>query len=308
MYKKKIFFLLISCLFFLPSTIYSKENKILLRLNNELITSVDILNEIKYLTILNKNFSKITKNRKIDIAKKSLKKKKIKYIEISKFKKNLSIENNIFEQIIKTYFLDLQIKKINDFELFFRSKNLDPEFVKEKIIIETIWNKLIFEKFSKNVKINKSEIEDSIKKKKIQKEYLLSEIVFDVKKNEKLNQKYKSILNLSKEKNFSEAALIHSLSDSSKNGGKLGWIKEGILSKQISNELSILNIGETTSPLIIPGGFLILHIENIRENEIKLDFEKEMRNIIEKKTNTQLDQLSNVYLNKIKKNIQINEL
>ena len=308
MYKKKIFFFLISCLFFLPSTIYSKENKILLRLNNELITSVDILNEIKYLTILNKNFSKITKNRKIDIAKNSLIKQKIKYIEISKFKKNLSIENNIFEQIIKTYFLDLQIKKINDFELFFRSKNLDPEFVKEKIIIETIWNKLIFEKFSKNVKINKSEIEDSIKKKKIQKEYLLSEIVFDVKKNEKLNQKYKSILNLSKEKNFSEAALIHSLSDSSKNGGKLGWIKEGILSKQISNELSILNIGETTSPLIIPGGFLILHIENIRENEIKLDFEKEMRNIIEKKTNTQLQQLSNVYLNKIKKNIQINEL
>ena len=308
MYKKKIFFLLISFLFFLPSTIYSKENKILLRLNNELITSVDILNEIKYLTILNKNFSKITKNRKIDIAKNSLIKQKIKYIEISKFKKNLSIENNIFEQIIKTYFLDLQIKKINDFELFFRSKNLDPEFVKEKIIIETIWNKLIFEKFSKNVKINKSEIEDSIKKKKIQKEYLLSEIVFDVKKNEKLNQKYKSILNLSKEKNFSEAALIHSLSDSSKNGGKLGWIKEGILSRQISNELSKLNIGETTNPLIIPGGFLILHIENIRENEIKLNFEKEMRNIIENKTNTQLQQLSNVYLNKIKKNIQINEL
>ena len=118
----------------------------------------------------------------------------------------------------------------------------------------------------------------------------------------------KSILKTSNEKNFSEAALIYSLSDSSKNGGKLGWIKEDILSKEIREEITMRNIGETTRPITIPGGFLILYIENIKEIEIKLDFEREIKNIIEKKTNTQLNQMSNVYLNKIKKNIQINEL
>ena len=105
---------------------------------------------------------------------------------------------------------------------------------------------------------------------------------------------------MASEKNFSEAALIFSLSDSSNNGGKIGWIKEEMLSKQIKNELTILNINEITSPITIPGGFLLLYIEDLRETEIKLDFEKEIK-IIERKTNTQLDRLSNVYLNKLKK-------
>ncbi len=308
MIKKKIYFLLLSCLIILSSASLAKENKILFRLNNEIITTIDILNEIKYLTILNNNFSQIEKKKKIDIAKNSLIKQKIKYIEILKFRKNLEIEENIFEQIIQKYFYNLKIKTINDYEVFFKNENLNPEFVKEKIIIETLWNKLIFDKFSKNVKIDQSEIENSIKKKKTQKEYLLSEIVFDIKQNEKLDEKLKSILKTFNEKNFSEAALIFSLSDSSNNGGKLGWIKENILSKQIREEITMRNIGEITKPITIPGGFLILYIENIKEIEIKIDFEKEIKNIIEEKTNTQLTQISNVYLNKIKKNIQIDEL
>ena len=308
MIKKKIYFLLLSCLIILSSASLAKENKILFRLNNEIITTIDILNEIKYLTILNNNFSQIEKKKKIDIAKNSLIKQKIKYIEILKFRKNLEIEENIFEQIIQKYFYNLKIKTINDYEVFFKNENLNPEFVKEKIIIETLWNKLIFDKFSKNVKIDQSEIENSIKKKKTQKEYLLSEIVFDIKQNEKLDEKLKSILKTFNEKNFSEAALIFSLSDSSNNGGKLGWIKENILSKQIREEIRMRNIGEITKPITIPGGFLILYIENIKEIEIKIDFEKEIKNIIEEKTNTQLTQISNVYLNKIKKNIQIDEL
>lgn len=308
MIKKKILSIIITCLLILHSVALSKENKILLRLNNQIITTVDVLNEIKYLTIINDNFAQIEKERKIDIAKNSLIKQKLKYIEISKFKKNLEIEKNIFERIVKTYFSNFQIKTINDFELFFKNKNLNSEFVKEKIIIETIWNKFIFDKFSKNVKIDQSEIENNIKKKKTQKEYLLYEIVFDVKKNEKFDEKLKSILKTSNENNFSEAALIYSLSDTSNNGGKLGWIKEGILGKQIREELTKRNIGEITNPITIPGGFLILYIDNIKEIEIKIDIEKEIKNIIEKKTNTQLNQISNVYLNKIKKNIQINEL
>ena len=308
MIKKKILFLIIYSLIIFPATSLSKENKILLKLNNQIITTVDILNEIEYLTIINENFIQIEKEKQIVIAKNSLIKQEVKYIEILKFRKNLDIEKNIFERIVKTYFSNLQINTINDFELFFKNKNLNPEFVKRKIIIETLWNKFIFDKFSKNVKIDQNEIENSIKKKKIQKEYLLSEIVFDIKKNEKFDEKLKSILKISNERSFSEAALIYSLSDTSNNGGKLGWIKEDILSKQIREELAIRNIGEVTSPITIPGGFIILYIENINEIEIKLDIEKEIKNIIEKKTNTQLNQISNVYLNKIKKNILVNEL
>ena len=169
MIKKNILFLIIYYLIIFPHDTLSKENRILLRLNNQIITTVDILNEIKYLTIINKNFAQIEKEKKIDIAKNSQIKQKVKYIEILKFRKNLEIEKNIFEQIVKTYFSNLQINTENDFELFFKNENLNPEFVKEKIIIETLWNKFIFDKFSKNVKINQSEIENSIKKKRYKK-------------------------------------------------------------------------------------------------------------------------------------------
>ena len=61
-------------------------------------------------------------------------------------------------------------------------------------------------------------------------------------------------------------------------------------------------------PIVIPGGFLILKIENTREIDVEFDLEQEIQNIIKKKTNEQLNQLSNIYFNKIKKNIEVNEL
>ena len=121
-------------------------------------------------------------------------------------------------------------------ELYFKNENLNIDFVREKISINTFWNQLIYKKFSKNVKINKVEIETDIKNKKKQKEYLLSEIVFAIDNNENLKEKIKLINNIINEKNFSEAALNYSISDTANNGGKLGWIKEASLSKIILND------------------------------------------------------------------------
>ena len=167
---------------------------------------------------------------------------------------------------------------------------------------------MIYEKFSKNVKINKLEIEENIKKKKLQKEFLLSEIVFTVEENKSLNEKVKLINKIIIEKNFSEAALNYSISDTASNGGKLGWIKEEILNNKIKNEIKITNVGKFTKPIVIPGGFLILNIEDIRETEKNIDVAKEIKNIIEQKTNDQLNRLSNIYINKLKKDIQLNEI
>ena len=158
-------------------------------MNNEIITTVDILNEITYLSIINNEFNKIEKNKKIEIAKNSLIKQKIKFIEISKFIENIKLEDDIFEDIVKSYFKNLKIDSIKSLELFFKKKNLSIEFVREKISINTYWNRLIYKKFSKNIKINKAEIEMDIKNKKKQTEYLLSEIVFAIDNNENLEEK-----------------------------------------------------------------------------------------------------------------------
>ena len=308
MQYKKIIFLTIFCLIFFVGKGLSKENKILLKLNNEIITTVDVLNEIKYLSIINKEFKKIEKNRKIEIAKNSLIKQKIKFIEVTKFKKNISLDENLFENILKEYFKQFELNSIEEFQIFFEKNKINMEFIKKKISINTYWNQIIYKKFSKNVKINKIEIENDIKNKKKQKEYSLSEIVFTINEKETLKEKTEIINKTIDKKSFSEAALNYSISDSANNGGKLGWIKEEILNNKIKNEIKMTKVGKFTRPIILPGGFLILKIENIREIEKNLDVEKEIKNIINEKTNDQLNRFSNIYINKLKKNIEFNEI
>ena len=285
----------------------AKENKILVKVNNEIITSVDILNEIKFLSYVNKEFINIEKNQQIQIAKNSLIKDKIKYLEILKFKTNLNLEDENFERIMKNYFRNQNIQNLEDLEILINNINLDMEFVREKISIDSFWKALIYEKFNRNVKIDETEIKKNILEKEKQKEYLLSEIVFTLNKEEKLDQKLEKITNIIKKRNFTEAAFNFSISDTSGNGGDLGWIKENVLNKKIKNELKNINTGEFTSPITIPGGFLILYKKDSREIQNSLDVNNEIKSIINRKTNDQLNRFSNIYLKKLRKNIQINE-
>ena len=307
MNKKKITILIVLLITILNSS-FAKENKILIKVNNKIITTIDILNEIKFLSFINKDFEKIEKNQQIQIAKNSLIKDKIKSIQILKFRKDLNLENEIFEQVVKNFFIDQEIKDWDNYSKFLKKNNLDIKFVKEKISIDTLWKGLIYEKFHKNVKINVSEIKNEILIKEKQNEYFLSEIVFTLDKDEKLNQKLKKITDMIKNKNFAEAVFSFSISDTTNNGGKLGWIKESVLNSKIKKELRNLKNGEFTNPIVIPGGFLILKKENTRQIKINLDIEKETKKVIDKKTNDQLNRLSNIYLNKLRRNIQINEI
>ena len=303
--KFKVFVLLF-ILFFNNSL--ATENKILVKVNNNIITSVDILNEIKFLSFGNKEFISIEKNQQIEIAKNSLIKQKIKSIEILKFYENLDLKDENFEKIINNYFRNQKFNNISEFEDLLKENDLNIGFVREKISIDTFWRALIYEKFHKNVKIDKFEIKKNILEKEKQNEYLLSEIVFTLNVKEKLNQKLEKIVDLINKRNFAEAALNFSVSDTSVDGGKLGWIKENVLSERIKNELKIINKGEYTNPITIPGGFLLLYKENFREIKKNLDINNEIENIILKKTNDQLNRFSNIFLNKLRKNIQIYEL
>ena len=305
---KKTTLIIIYFLLFFCSQVLGNENKILLKINNEIITSIDILNEIKYLGLVNNEFKNLKKNKKIEIAKNSLIREQIKYIEIKKFRKKIILEDDFYEDIIKTYFSNLNLENILDFKKFLQKQDLELKFIKKKISIDVLWNQLIYEKFSKNVKLDKKEIETNISKKENLKEYSLSEIVFNVNENEKFKEKLLKIENSIKEKNFSAAALTHSISDSSQNGGKLGWIKESVLSSNIRKKLDNLKIGERTDAIVIPGGLLILKVEDVKISKRKINKEKELKDIIRRKTNDQLNLFSNIYLNKLKKNVVINEI
>ena len=305
---KKILFFFVFYILLFSSLTFAKENKILFKINNEIITSIDILNEIRYLNLINKDFKSTNKNLKIEIAKNSLIREKIKNNELNKLNINFDVEDELFEKIIQNNLKNLNISNKKDFNLFFKNNDISPLLIKKKILIEVMWKQLIYNKFYQQVKIDKNKIEKEILRSKTQKEYLLSEIMIETESKQNLENKIEKIKTTIKNNNFSIAALNHSISETSKNGGKLGWIKENVLSQKIKDELNKIETGKFTDPILIPGGFLILKIEDIRKIETKLDINNQIKSIIEKKTNEQLSMFSNIYFKKLKKNTYVDEL
>ena len=299
-------------LFFYSLIIFSNataiENKILFKVNNEIITSIDILTELKYLGTINNDLNKMPKKQAFEIAKKSLIREKIKEIELKKIFKEIIIEDKFLNNLLVNHFESVEIKSIYDFEKYFLLLDISPNLIKKKISIEVMWNQFIFNKFNQNVKINKEIIKNELLTKDKQNEYLLSEIFFTINENEILDKKTNLLEKEINDKGFSQTALIYSVSNTANKGGKLGWVKETIMSPKIKKIIKQIKINNYTKPIVLPGGFLILKIEDIRETDNDFDLNSEIDKIVRKKTNEQLNQFSNIYFNKIKKNIIINEL
>ena len=304
----KIISLIIFYIFIIGnSSAIGNENKILIKLNNDIITSIDLVNEILYLKSINPDLVKAKNSQIIEIAKRSLVKDRIKLLKLKEVYKKIEIKDEFFNNLAINSFKYLNINSINEFDNYFLNYGINPDDVRKKITIKVLWNQFIYRKFNQNVKIDKEKIINDIKEKNnSQKEFFLYEILISNNNKQDIEELLSKIKKNIAEKSFSEAALNFSISDSAKLGGKLGWIQEAILSENIKNELKKISKGNYTKPIVVPGGFLILYKENTRN--IKIDLEKEIENIIAEKTNEQLNQFSNIFFNKTKKNININEL
>lgn len=294
-------------LFFFNFTI-AIENKILFKVNNEIITSIDILNEINYLNLINSDFQKLDDQKKYEVSKNSLIRDKIKEIDLNQKFKELKLDEDYLNELINNYSKKNGFKDINEFYNELKTSNIKIEEVKKKITIEFLWNQLIVDKFFRNVRINEENIKKNLKVQKKQKEFLLSEILFSLENNNELTDKIELINQTILDEGFSKSALIHSISDTNNTGGKLDWINEASLNTKIKSVLKDLEVGSVTKPILLPGGYLILKINDIREVEKEIDLKKEFEKIKREKINEQLNQMSNLYFNKIKKDIIINEL
>jgi len=287
---------------------FALENKILLKINNEIITTIDVLNESNYLKVLNPDIKKIDKNRLMEISKNSIIRDKIKKITLLKIIKEINVNEEYQDKIITSMHKRIGINSFDEYKIFLKQNNLEIDYVRNKISLETLWNEMIFKKFKSRVLINR----DSIKKEILNnpdEKLLLSEILFSASSDDESKKKYQKIQNDIKKEDFKNAALIHSISDSGKLGGNIGWIDKNSLSKIIYKKISSLKIGEHTKPILTPSGFLILKIEDIKKNDTKKDdLNKKIKELIRLKTNQQLNQFSNIYLNKLKMNLVVNEL
>ena len=133
------------------------------------------------------------------------------------------------------------------------------------------------------------------------------EIIFDLKEKETVNEKFNVIKNAINENGFANTALIYSISETSTSGGNIGWVSENSINKKILKKIMEIDINNFTEPLVIPGGYLILKINEKRITKKDIKLEDELKKIVQIKTNEQLNQFSNIFLNKIKKDIVINE-
>ena len=308
---KYFFFLIILFSIISNKSIYSSEVYVVSKVNNIIITNVDVENEYRYLIALNNDLKNIDKKKIMKLAKNSIIREKIKETELKKHF-DLNQENNYIDRILANFFKALDLKNEKEFINYLLNYDLLFDEVKKKIIIEAAWNDLIYTKYIDKIQIDEQKIKKKINKlisdKKRQNVYLLSEILYNENNAENNENKYKLIKKSIAEIGFKNTANIHSISDTAKLGGQIGWINESQLSKIIKKKIAKLKIGEYTEPITIPGGILIINLDNIKTQEENLDFDVEFNKQIIFEKNTQLNQFSKIYYNKISKNSNISEL
>ncbi len=307
MKKLSIFFILI--LISYTSNLTAIENKILFKINDEIITSIDLKNETNYLIATNKNIKSLSKNQIIEIAKNSLIRERIKKIELLKYIKKIELEEKFLDNFIKDIYTRVNLDSKDEFKKYLDQNEVKYSYMINKLTLNALWNKLIFEKYSSKVKINKQEIKSEIlSKQNFIKQFKLSEIVFEIEKKDKLNEKFLIIKKNIEKFGFENSAARFSISSSANQGGKIGWISESALNKKILKQVNKLIPGEHTNPIIIPGGFIIIKLDEIKKEKKEIDIDSEIEKVIRFKTNEQLNTFSNIYLKKIMKDNEVEEI
>ena len=302
--KTFIFFVLNT----IPFQTANSEIFIVAKVNQEIITNVDLNFEERYLVSLNPNLKKLDQNQINEYAKDSLINERVKKIEIEKRFKIVPNET-LLSNVISDIYTSIGISSLKEFENYLSQNNVDIQRVKEKISIEIAWNDLIVKTFENEIEIDQNALNKELEKfedKEID-NVLLSEIIFTVNDKNELELKYEAISKSINEIGFEETARIYSLSDSKKSGGSLGWIYKNQLSKEIKDELKDLNIGDFTKPIITSGGFLILKINDIKTENIKIDKKAQLKKMVKFEKERQLTRFSTLYYKRIYNNIEIDE-
>ena len=279
------------------------------KVGDKIVTNADIEFEKNYLIFLKPGLDELSDEEMKLIAEKSIIRDTIKKKEIDKVFKDLN-NLEIINGVKKSLFRFKNVQNEDEFLKLIKNKNLNYEKIVEKMKYEGMWNELIFQKYNTFVVINKeklkSELLSKISKDK-RYEYDLSEILFEIEKENSVKKKYENIIKYINLNDFNSAASKFSISNSSTKGGQIGWIKETLLSENLSSLLSKLKVDEITKPIKYPNGYLILKINDKKEIKNQINLDTELDEIVRFEKNKQLNQFSLLYYKKLKQDIIINE-
>ena len=307
---KKIF-IFVAIINLLSSTLIAEDRyEIVVSIDNKVITNFDIQKEINYLLALNPSLNNLPKKQIYEIAKESLVREEIKEKEILKYY-NINYKDPELSLLIENIYNRLNIANENEFNKYLSNFDLSIEIISAKLAIEKAWNRLIFEKFNQFINLDelrlKKELEKNLSQPQTQNRYLISEIIFQSKDDKEYQEILRNIKKTIEENSFETAASIYSISDSSKNGGEIGWVNKNEISDTIYNVLNKISIGQFTQPIKIASGFLIIYLNDIKIEEQKFNVDEELKKMIISEKNRQLNEFSIIHFKKIEQQIFINE-
>ena len=288
----------------------SNELKIKVKINNEIITNIDIINENNYLVFLNPNLKKLPIDKQRSIAKNSLIKEIIKKKELTKYF-DINKDYPFIDTIEKKLFKGKGIKNRDEYKNFLNNNSLNYSLIREKLKLEALWNQLIIDKYSKSVKIDenllKNKISNELKNSNSKFQYNLSEILFENDLSIGYEKTYNKIKISIESIGFENTANIYGISDSSKNGGLIGWINETQIADELRKKINSIKIGGITNPIKIPNGYLIIKLNDKKEIKEKLNIKKELEKLVRLEKTKQLNNFSIIFYKRLKQNIVINE-
>ena len=307
---KKIF-IFVTIINLLSSTLIAEDKyEIVVSIDNKVITNFDIQKEVNYLLALNPSLNNLPKKQIYEIAKESLVREEIKEKEILKYY-NINYKDPELSLLIENIYNRLNIANENEFNKYLSNFDLSIEIITAKLAIEKAWNRLIFEKFNQFINLDelrlKKELEKNLSQPQTQNRYLISEIIFQSKDDKEYQEILRNIKKTIEENSFETAASIYSISDSSKNGGKIGWVNKNEISDTIYNVLNKISIGEFTQPIKIASGFLIIYLNDIKKEEQEFNVDEELKKMIISEKNRQFNEFSIIHFKKIEQQIFINE-
>ena len=307
----KLFCIIILILFKNNLAFSNNKIEILFKIDNEIITNIDVEKEKRYLIALNNKLSELPTSQLNIIARESLIREIVKKKEINKFF-DPNKTNVYSEKVAKNFYKRLNFNNEKEFELYLKNFRIKKEFIMEKIKQETLWNQMIFERFKFQVNVDKKKLRKILQKKVNNNEYKnenynISEILFQLNSNEALETKLNNIKKSINEIGFENTANIYSISPSSKFGGKIGWIEKNQLSDDLIKEIEKINENELTKPIQSNNGYLLIKLNDKKIVNNEINFEEELNKLVSFEKEKQYNQISNIFYNKIKQNTYISE-
>ncbi len=304
-------FLIFSIIFFLTFNfkLVSSQVFIKAKVNNKIITNIDVKNEKNYLLALNPNLRSLPDENINRYAIDSAINEKVKKLEIERLYE-IAVNNKIINKIIKDLYSEIGISNLDEFKVYLSKYNINLDAVKKKIAIEVAWNDYIVQKYNNAVLVDENKIRNKIKnlnEKNYVDNMLLSEIIFTLNEDENFDIKFEKIKKSIKNIGFEETAKIYSVSESKKSGGKIGWVYKSQLSNKISEQIEKIEVGEFTNPITVPGGFILIKLNDKKNQLLEINEEEQFKKALNFEKNRQLTMYSTLHYKRVYNKAVINE-